>query len=108
MSDGPEREGRLMFAVYNLLLLVASPVILLILWAKKRCRPGLRQRLGWLPRDLVKSRDGRPTIWVPAVFLGEAAAGGPVVQQLKTRYPAAPLVGATGPETGQETVQRRL
>ena len=54
-----------MFILYNLLLLLASPVILPTLLAKKRCRPGLRQRLGWLPRDLVESRDGRPTIWVP-------------------------------------------
>ena len=53
-----------MFALYNTLLLLASPVILAVLLAKKRCRPGLRQRLGWLPPDLVESRDGRPTIWV--------------------------------------------
>src|SRR2546425_12594824 len=107
MSDGPEREGRLMFAVYNLLLLVASPVILLILWAKKRCRPGLRQRLGWLPSDLVESLDGRPTIWVHAVSMGEATAGVPLVQQLKTRYPAARVFGSTVTATGKETVLRR-
>ena len=108
MSDGPEREGRLMFAVYNLLLLVASPVILLILWAKKRCRPGLRQRLGWLPSDLVESLDGRPTIWVHAVSMGEATAVVPLVQQLKTRYPAARVFVSTVTETGKETVLRRL
>src|SRR3989441_897178 len=34
-----------MFVLYNLLLLLASPVILAVLLAKKRCRPGLRQRL---------------------------------------------------------------
>ena len=108
MSDGPEREGRFMFAVYNLLLLLASPVILLILLAKKRCRPGLRQRLGWLPQDLVESRDGRPTIWVHAVSMGEATAVVPLVQQLKTRYPAARVFVSTVTETGKETVLRRL
>ena len=76
-----------MFVLYNLLLVLGSPVILAILLAKKRCRPGLPQRLGWLPRDLVKSRDGRPTIWVHAVSMGEATAVVPLVQQLKTRYP---------------------
>ncbi len=97
-----------MFALYNLLLLLASPVILLILLAKKRCRPGLGQRLGWLPRDLDKSLDGRPTIWVHAVSMGETTAVVPLVQQLKTRYPAARVFVSTITETGKETVLRRL
>src|SRR5438128_3683471 len=97
-----------MFVLYNLLLLLASPVILAVLLAKKRCRPGLRQRLGWLPRDLDKSRDGRPTIWVHAVSLGETTAVVPLVQQLKTRYPAARVFVSTVTETGKETVLRRL
>src|SRR2546427_6817384 len=97
-----------MFVLYNLLLLLASPVILAVLLAKKRCRPGLRQRLGWLPRDLVESRDGRPTIWVHAVSMGEATAVVPLVQQLKTRYPAARVFVSTVTETGKETVLRRL
>src|SRR2546427_10077068 len=96
-----------MFAVYNLLLLLASPVILLILLAKKRCRPGLRQRLGWLPQDLVESRDGRPTIWVHAVSMGEATAVVPLVQQLKTRYPAARVFASPAPGAGRETIPRR-
>src|SRR5256885_2192790 len=97
-----------MFALYNTLLLLASPVILAVLLAKKRCRPGLRQRLGWLPPDLVESRDGRPTIWVHAGSMGEATAVVPLVQQLKTRYPAARVFVSTVTETGKETVLRRL
>src|SRR5438445_4688957 len=97
-----------MFVVYNLLLLLASPLILAVLLAKKRCRPDLRQRLGWLPRDLVESRDGRPTIWVHAVSLGETTAVVPLVQQLKIRYPAARVFVSTVTETGKETVLRRL
>src|SRR2546428_4151449 len=97
-----------MFVLYNLLLLLASPVILAVLLARKRCRPGLRQRLGWLPRDLDKSRDGRPTIWVHAVSLGETTAVVPLVQELKTRYPAARVFVSTVTETGKETVLRRL
>src|SRR5437773_1260364 len=97
-----------MFALYNLLLLLAPPVILAIWLAKKRCRPGLRQRLGWLLPDLVESRDGRPTIWVHAVSLGETTAVVPLVQQLKPRYPAARVFVSTVTETGKETVLRRL
>src|SRR2546427_3260145 len=97
-----------MFVLYNILLLLASPAILMILLAKKRCRPGLRQRLGWLPPDLVEGRDGHPTIWVHAVSMGEATAVVPLVQQLKTRYPAARVFVSTVTETGKETVLRRL
>jgi 3-deoxy-D-manno-octulosonic-acid transferase len=97
-----------MFVLYNILLLLASPVILMILLAKKRCRPGLRQRLGWLPRHLVESRGGLPTIWVHAVSMGETTAVVPLVQQLKTRYPAARVFVSTVTETGKETVLRRL
>src|SRR5256884_4933038 len=97
-----------MFVLYNLLLLLASPVIFAILLAKKRCRPGLRQRLGWLPRGLVESRDGRPTIWVHAVSMGETTAVVSLVQQLKTRYPAVRVFVSTVTETGKETVLRRL
>src|SRR3989475_7512387 len=97
-----------MFILYNLLLLGASPVILLILLAKKRCRPGLRRRVGWRPQDLVESRAGRPTIWVHAVSMGEATAVVPLVQQLKTRYPAVRVFVSTVTETGKETVLRRL
>src|SRR2546426_11325185 len=97
-----------MFVLYNLLLLLSSPVILAILLAKKRCRPGLRQRLGWLPPDLVESHDGRPTIWVHAVSMGEATAVIPLVQQLKTRYPAARVFVSTVTQTGKAPVLRRL
>ena len=108
MSAGSESEERLMFGIYNILLVLASPFILALLWAKKRCRPGLRQRLGWLPKDLTAEwRDGR-TIWVHAVSMGEATAVVPLVQQLKARYPDARILVSTVTETGKETVLRRL
>src|SRR5437879_3050522 len=97
-----------MFVLYNLLLLLASPVILAVLLAKKRCRPALDKGLGWLARDLDKGRDGGPTIWMHAVSLGETTAVVPLVQQLKTRYPAARVLVSTVTETGKETVLRRL
>lgn len=108
MSAGPDSEERLMFGLYNLLLVLASPFLLVLLLAKKRCRPGLTQRLGWLPEGLAAQwGDGR-TIWVHAVSMGEATAAVPLVQQLKARYPEARIVVSTVTETGRETVLRRL
>ena len=39
------------YLIYNILLLLASPVILCVLLAKKRCRRGLTQRFGWIPHE---------------------------------------------------------
>ena len=108
MSAGPDSEERLMFGLYNVLLILAAPFILALLLAKKRCRPGLRQRLGWLSADLAGEwGDGR-TIWVHAVSMGEATATVPLVQQLRARYPQCRIVVSTVTETGMETVLRRL
>jgi 3-deoxy-D-manno-octulosonic-acid transferase len=106
MSAGPDSEERLMFGLYNLLLVLASPFLLVLLLAKKRCRPGLRQRLGWR-NPAQEWGDGR-TIWVHAVSMGEATAAVPLVQQLKVRYPDSRIVVSTVTETGRETVLRRL
>ncbi len=108
MSAGPDSDERLMFGVYNLLLVLASPFILMLLLAKKRCRPGLWQRLGRLPERLATAwGDGR-TIWLHAVSMGEATAAVPLVQQLKARDPDCRIVVSTVTETGRETVLRRL
>lgn len=97
-----------MFRLYNILLVLASPVILAILLTKKRCRPGLWQRLGWVLEDLAEAcKDGR-TIWVHAVSMGEANAVVPLVRELRTRYPESRILVSTVTETGKETVHRHL
>ena len=100
--------GHLMFGAYNIALALASPGILGILWAKKRCRQGLAQRLGWLPRGLAEEcRDGQ-TMWVHAVSMGEVNAVVPLVEELKARVPHLRMVVSTVTQTGKETVTRRL
>ncbi len=94
------------YLAYNILLLLASPVILLILLGKKRCRRGLLQRLGLhLPRG---SRDGEPVLWVHAVSLGEVVAVTPLVHALRKRHPHDRIVVSTVTETGREAVEQRL
>lgn len=94
------------YLTYNLLLLLASPVILAILLAKPRCRRGLSQRLGLvLPEGMS---DGRPLLWVHAVSLGEAVAVAPLVKVLHARYPAYRIIVSTVTETGREAVEQRL
>ena len=100
--------GGCMFGIYNIALALGSPVILGMLLAKKRCRRGLTQRLGWLPTRLAEDcRDGQ-TLWIHAVSMGEVNAVVPLVQELKTRDPRLRVVVSTVTETGKETVTRRL
>ncbi|MGH7251556.1 MAG: 3-deoxy-D-manno-octulosonic acid transferase [Nitrospiraceae bacterium] len=118
------------YLLYNVLLVLASPFIFLILLAKKRCRPGLPERLGWFeggPFGLFSpfgpsgrfglfrpnrpdrpDRPDAPVIWVHAVSLGEVVAAVPLVRLLHSRYPEYRLVVSTVTDTGREAVEQRL
>jgi 3-deoxy-D-manno-octulosonic-acid transferase len=125
----------MLFALYNILLIVSSPIILGILLAKKRCRPGLPQRLGfengWFgssglsglfggpERDKPDKpnkpnepdrldRQDRPVIWVHAVSLGEVVAVVPLIKELHRRHPSHRFIVSTATETGREAVEQRL
>ncbi|MEW6247811.1 MAG: 3-deoxy-D-manno-octulosonic acid transferase [Nitrospirota bacterium] len=100
------------YLLYKVLLILASPVILLILLAKKRCRRGLPQRLGWFGSfGAMGSQPGqpnKPVIWLHAVSLGEVTAAVPLVRELARRYPEHRLLVSTVTETGREAVEQRL
>jgi 3-deoxy-D-manno-octulosonic-acid transferase len=93
-------------AFYNGLLLLASPVILVMLLAKPRCRRGLPQRFGFARPSL--SPDHRPLIWMHAVSLGEVVAMTPLVRELHRRHPDHRFVVSTATETGRDAVEQRL
>jgi 3-deoxy-D-manno-octulosonic-acid transferase len=99
--------GAVSLALYNALLVLGSPVILAILVSKKRCRPGLAQRLGKLPAELAAAPDAE-TLWVHAVSMGEVIAVAPLVEGLRTRYPRARILISTVTETGREMAGQRL
>lgn len=94
------------YFAYNLFLLLASPVIFLVLLAKRRCRRGLPQRLGFFADE--QPCEGRPILWIHAVSLGEVVAVVPLVRELRVRYPAHRLLVTTVTETGREAVEQRL
>jgi 3-deoxy-D-manno-octulosonic-acid transferase len=75
------------YFLYNLALIIASPAILVILLAKKRCRRGIPQRLGWDRSEAVTSESTPPVIWVHAVSLGEVVAAVPLVRMCMTGIP---------------------
>ena len=94
------------YLIYNILLLLASPVILGVLLAKQRCRRGLPQRFGWISREFDFSES--PVVWIHAVSLGEVVTIVPFVKALKDRCPDWTFLVSTITETGREAVEQRL
>jgi 3-deoxy-D-manno-octulosonic-acid transferase len=92
-----------MYFLYSLLLTLGF-VILLPRFALDALRngkyvTGLGQRLGNIPP--VKS-EGRPTIWLHCVSVGEAQAAQSLVRRFKEAFPNSALVVSTTTVTGQQ------
>ncbi|HSF09172.1 MAG TPA: 3-deoxy-D-manno-octulosonic acid transferase [Nitrospirales bacterium] len=103
----PSTRDQLMYYVmYNVLLVLAFPIVIGLLLTKKRSQRGLWCRLGAVPVELRNLQ--KPVIWIHAVSLGEVATIVPLLQAMKERYPQWPLVVSTVTETGREVVIKRL
>ncbi len=96
----------MLYVIYNLVLLLAFPVIIVLLLTKKRCQRGVLPRLGAVPEQLQMLHP--PVIWIHAVSLGEVSAIVPMLRQMKERYPHCSLVVSTVTETGREKVMTQL
>ncbi len=94
--------------LYNLGFLLAAPVIVGILLAKPRCRPGFFQRMGCQGHSPNGSGSPQPLIWVHAVSLGEVVAAAPLVKALHAQHPECRYIVTTVTETGREAVEQRL
>ena len=95
-----------MYLLYSLLLTLGF-VLLLPRFAIDALRSGkyvtgLRQRLGDIPQ--IES-DGRPTIWLHCVSVGEAQAALSLVRRLRETFPNYTLVVSTTTVTGQRLAQ---
>src|SRR4030095_16442586 len=95
-----------MYLVYSLLLtlglIVLIPRFLFQALAHGKYLPGMRQRLGSIPR-LLESTD--PTVLLPCVSLGETQAARPFVRELRKQLPNCRLVVSTVTVTGQNVAQ---
>jgi len=110
----------MVFWLYNLLIVMASPLwgvwLLWRLFGLRKDRRGFRQRWCGLDASSVQAARERfldqtassIRIWIHAVSVGEAMAMAPLVRALRQRYPEALLVGSTVTDLGQEAMRTKL
>jgi 3-deoxy-D-manno-octulosonic-acid transferase len=86
-------------AVYDLLLYLAVPFVLLrLLWRSRRL-PAYRER--WRERlGSYDQSDLRAGVWIHAVSVGEVQAAQPVIRHLLERYPSEGVMVTTTTPTG--------
>lgn len=99
-------QPEMWYRLYTLLLVLCFPIVLFTLLIKKRCRSGLRQRMGWVPPPGCAPHE--TALWVHAVSLGEVLTIVPFVTALHRRHPRVRIIVSTVTETGREAVERRL
>ncbi len=89
----------MMYRLYNLLLILATPLLLLrLLWRSRHApdyRRRIRERFGALP-----SPPNKGGIWLHAVSVGEVQAAEPLIRRLLRDHPEWPLTLTTTTPTG--------
>ncbi len=98
------------FFAYNLLLLLASPILLpyalLRGWRRGQPLNRLGERLGSLPRLLLQTAPD--SIWLHAVSVGEVLSCARLVEDLRRRFPSAPIFVSTTTASGQQMAIDKL
>ena len=105
----PGSPGHLL---YNLVLgtglVVGAPAwIPWVLLSRKR-RTNLPDRIGLRGAPRPAAADGRTTVWVHAVSVGETLASVPLLRLLRRRVPDARLLVSSVTLTGRETAVKSL
>jgi 3-deoxy-D-manno-octulosonic-acid transferase len=67
-----------------------------------RYRKNLKERLGYIPSDLLQILSGSPRIWIHAVSLGEIKVADSIVKALRQILPACSVLVSTVTEHGRE------
>jgi 3-deoxy-D-manno-octulosonic-acid transferase len=94
-------------ALLALFLALTLPYWLLQMMRHGKYRAGLRQRLGAVPTALARN-DGRPTIWVHAVSVGEVVASSAAVAALRDKLPTHRVLISTTTNSGQKLAVQRF
>lgn len=104
----------MLLALYSCALFLALalglPYWLLRMAFGGKYREGLSERLGRVPARLrtQEDGDGRKTVWIHAVSVGEVLAAGSLIRELHARTTAIRVVLSTTTRTGQKLARERV
>lgn len=91
--------------LYSLLMYLVTPLIVLRLLTRGIRYGGFHQR--WPERfGTFPDPDFSDSLWIHAVSMGEVNAAEPLINALRKRYPASPVVVTTVTPTGSERVRQ--
>ncbi len=62
----------------------------------------LKERLGYLPREIARDLPGSPRIWLHAVSLGEVKVAAPIIEAFRRIMPACSVILSTTTKHGRE------
>lgn len=94
----------MIYLLYDILLWVALAGIIpyhLYRSASRGRRAAFAERFGSLPRESVAALEGKETVWVHAVSVGETMAAKPLLKALRQRFPEKRIVLSSVTETGR-------
>lgn len=99
-----------MYFLYSILLSIAFicflPYFLFQAFFHKKYLQNFWERLGILPTALQS--DGRQTIWIHAVSVGETLAALPLISRIRAQFPQHRLIFTTTTATGQAVARSRI
>ena len=93
---------------YNILSIIAFPVLVLALVVRRKYRKGLCQRMGFIPKSVHDQLKGVHPIWIHAVSVGEVIASIPIIKKIKEVYPQKKIVFSTITSTGNDTARQKI
>lgn len=95
---------RFLYVIATWLVFVALfPVLALM----RKTRDGLWQRFGFYPKGLLPP-EGAPRLWLHGASAGDLLALAPMIERLRTRFPAAKIIVSTMTNTGHLMATQRL
>ncbi|MBN2467182.1 MAG: 3-deoxy-D-manno-octulosonic acid transferase [Deltaproteobacteria bacterium] len=98
----------MLYILYNVVTLLALPVIACSLLLQRKYRNGFVQRIGVIPREVRTRIKGRRPIWLHAVSVGEVLASVPIIKKIKSEHPDVKIVLSTITNTGNYTARQKV
>lgn len=96
--------------IYNLLIHLGLPLVLLALYRPKKGKPGFGARwaehLGRVPPSARLAEQPEAPLWIHAVSVGETLAISPFIRALKAERPDLPILLTTTTRTGAEQAEK--